>query len=40
MIKNKGYPYSKNNIMSLVIKEGWNGLLLGNLNEWLRDEDI
>ena len=29
MIKNKGYQYSKNNRMSLVIKEGWNGLLLG-----------
>ena len=29
MIENKGYQYSKNNIMSLVIKEGWNGLLLG-----------
>ena len=29
MIKNKGYQYSKNNRMSLVIKEGWNGLSLG-----------
>jgi len=24
----------------LVIKDCWNGLSLGNLNEWLRDEDI
>jgi len=29
MIKNKGYQYSKNNRMSLVVKEGWNGLSLG-----------
>ena len=29
MIKNNEYQYSKNNRMSLVIKEGWNGLSLG-----------
>ena len=29
MIKNKGYQYSKDNRMSLVVKEGWNGLSSG-----------
>ena len=39
-IRSKWISMLKEQQNVLVIKDGWNGLSLGNLNEWLRDEDI